>query len=221
MKYRGTLKLALTSCLTLLALSPMSQPHADERIDDQQRRDQVLASIERDKLQRLKGWKRIVFHCNPPVSAPASEMFAQICDQTTANLRSLAAIAKANVLVVQDTKTLGFSSALHGMLQLEVEVTYVGCSSVNCAVSAVVTASFPYDQAVDMKARSYPVDPKNRQGQYDSPATIPRPIDAVMWGPRQINAQGSAGDEMASSIARAIDTLLKDFFTDYVQANRD
>ncbi len=183
----------------------------------------VHAQIEKEKLQRLKGWKRIVFLCSPPEKAKANakEMFDRICERTNTNVKFLAAAAKLQVKIVPNGQALGFASAIRGRLRLEVDLFYVGCEATACAVHVDVSAIFPYDKAVDQAARSYPTDDEARRGPRDSPASIPRPINAVMWGPAHSTASGFTGEEMTSAMVSAIETILKEFFSDYLRANPD
>ena len=219
---RANARIVRVLAVLLLAL-PLPAFPAEEDDADRDVRTDVRAQMQRGKLERLKGWKRMVFLCSPPekAKAKAKEMFERICERTNTNVKFLAATSNAQVRVAPDAGSLGFLSAYQGMLRLEVELFYSGCDASTCAVNAAVTASFPYDKAVDQAARSYPIDDLDRRGAKDSPAAVPRPIQALMWGPRQLTAFGYAGEELAAVIANAMDTILKEFFTDYVQANRE
>jgi hypothetical protein len=206
----------LTALLLILPLIVLS---AERDIDDSTRRE-VRAKMEAAKLKRLKGWKRIVFLCSPSEKTRSRDMFDRICERTNTNVKFLAASAKVQVQVAPDAYELGFLSGLRGMLRLEVELFSSACDTSACAIHATVVARFPYDKAIDQAARSYPIREEDRRGPKDSPASIPRPIEALMWGPRHLTASGYPGEELASGVSNGVDTLLKEFFTDYIQANR-
>jgi hypothetical protein len=207
--------------VALLLTLPLVGLSAQEDSEDASFRNEVRAKIEKDKLDRLKGWKRIVFRCSSPEMQKSTEMFDRICDRTNTNVKFLAASANTQVRIATDAYGLGFLSAHRGMLRLEVDLSSTGCDGSACAIHAAVSASFPYDKAIDQAARSYPINEKDRRGPSDSPASVPRPILALMWGPRQLTASGYPGEELGSVVANGIDSLLKEFFIDYLNANRE
>ena len=209
----------------LIALALATSIFASPAISDDETEwsSSVRALMEKEKLQRLKGWKRIAFLCSPPekVKATAKEFFERICERTNTNVKFLAATANAQLSVASSGFGLGALTYREGRLKLEVDLFQVGCdaSASFCAVHADVTASFSYDKAIDQAARLYPLNDQSQRPK-DSPASVPRPIQAVMWGPAHSTGSGPVGEELSSAIANGIDTILKTFFTDYVQANR-
>ncbi|MBM4132657.1 MAG: hypothetical protein FJ245_02715 [Nitrospira sp.] len=206
--------------VALLLTLPLVSLSAQVESEDESFKNEVRARIAREKLERLKGWKRIVFLCSPTEMTNSKEKFDRICDRINTNAKLLAATANADVVVVNDGENLGFLSSYRGMLRLEVDLSSTGCDGSACAVHATVSASFPYDKAIDQAAGSYPVNEENRRGPSDSPASVPRPILALMWGPRQLIASGYPSEELGSGVVNGVDSLLKEFFTDYLNANR-
>jgi hypothetical protein len=204
----------------LLLTLPLVSLSAQEESAGESFKNEVRAKIAREKLERLKGWKRMVFFCSPPEKSQSKEMIDRICDRTNTNVKFLAASANTNVRVASDAQGLGYLSAFRGMLRLEVDLFSTGCDGSACAIHATVSASFPYDKAIDQAAKSYPINEEDRRGPSDSPASVPRPIVALLWGPRQLTASGYPGEELASAVADGLDSLLKEFFTDYLNANR-
>jgi hypothetical protein len=204
--------------LMFLLMLPLLSLSAQE--DRKFRRD-VRAQMEKDKLDRLKGWKRIVFWCSPPGKPESNKMFERICDRTNTNVQFLAESSRTKIRIAKDAFNLGFLSAADGMLQLQVDLSSVGCNGSACAINATLSATFPYEKAIDQTARSYPIDEENLNGPSESPAAVPRPIDALMWGPRSLIASGYPGEELASSVTNGLDALLKEFFTDHLKANRE
>ncbi|MGE0383439.1 MAG: hypothetical protein AB7Q97_01835 [Gammaproteobacteria bacterium] len=215
--FRRVMKLFVALLLTL----PIVGQCANEDSEDLSLKKEVRATIEREKLDRLKGWNRIVFWCSLPDKPTPKELFDRICDRTNTNVKFLAASANTRIRIATDAFGLGFLSAGGGMLRLEVELSSTDCDGSVCAIHAAVSASFPYDKAVDQAARSYPINEKNRRGPSDSPASVPRPVLALMWGPRHLTASGYPGEDLASAIANGLDSLLKEFFTDHLNANRE
>ncbi|MEX2197434.1 MAG: hypothetical protein WD886_01380 [Burkholderiales bacterium] len=209
------LLVALLLTLPFIALSAQDENEAETF------NNEVRAKIAREKLDRLKDWKRIVFWCSPPEKPKSKEMFDRICDRTNTNVKFLAARANSQVRVVTNAQSLSLLSAYRGMLRLEADLSSSVCDGSVCAIHAAVSASFPYDKAIDQAARSYPIRNKDWGGPSDSPASMPRPILAVMWGPRQLTASGYPGEELASAVANGLDSVLKEFFTDYLNANRE
>lgn len=173
----------LLFCGLLIAL-PFVGLSAQEYSGHESFENAALEKIEKQKRDRLKGWKRIAFWCSPPEKRTSKKMFDRICDRTNTNVKFLAASSNTHVRIATDDFDLGFLSAYHGMLRLEVELFSTNCDGSACAIQALVSASFPYDEAIDQAARSYPLEENKRNGPSDSPASVPRPILAIMWGPR-------------------------------------
>ncbi len=211
-------KLTASLFVTILVAMPLVTLAASDDESDESFENEVRAKIEREKLDRLRGWRRIVFFCSPP--GKPKELFERVCERTNTNVKFLAASGNVQVSVATNAGSLGFLSTYRGMLRLEVDLHSTDCNGSVCALHATVSASFPYDRAIDQAARSYPIDEKDRSGPKDSPAAVPRPVLALMWGPRHLTASGYAGEELAAGVANAIDSLLKEFFTDYLNANR-
>jgi hypothetical protein len=183
--------------------------------------ERVRASMERDKLVRLKGWKRLIFLCWSPERSASKAMFDRMCDRTNTNVKFLAATANTPVRIARNAIQLGELGTLEGMLRLQVEIYPAKCDGSTCFIHADVSASFPYDKAIDLSADSSSIDENDRQSRRDSPASVPRPIQAFMWGPRALHATGAPGEELTGVVASGLDSLLKEFFTDYITANRE
>lgn len=210
------MRLLVAFLLTL----PLVGLSAHEDVNDEIFKNETRGKVEQDKNARLKGWKRIVFWCSPPETPTSKELFDHICSSTNTNVKFLAANTNTPVHIAQNAHDIGFLSAYRGMLQLVVDLSSTGCDGSACAIHAAVSASFPYDKAIDQGARSYPISEKDRRGPSDSPASVPRPIVALMWGPRQLTASGYPGEELTSAVGHGLDSLLKEFFVDYMSANR-
>jgi hypothetical protein len=182
--------------------------------------ERVRASMERDKRARLKGWKKIIFLCSATVSSTPKIMVDRICERTNTNAKFLAASTNTQMQIAKGYYGIALGKE-QDMLPLEVEFYSSGCDGSICSIRVDVSASFSYAKAVDLAAPSYFIDEKDRQVRRDSPASIPRPIEAFMWGPRGLIASGIPGEELAGVVANGIDSLLKEFFADYVNANRE
>ncbi len=144
MRHLGYLALLLALCPTLAVSADRDEFDA-----------KVRAQMDKDKLQRLRGWNRIVFYCSPPESKAGKEMFARICELTNTNVKFLAATSKADLTVVETSLALGFQTVGRGALELVVDAHSAGCGTAEtCGVHTMVTASFSYKEAVDRAART-------------------------------------------------------------------
>ena len=67
--------------VVLLLLFPIVAFSAQDSSDDEAFENEIRAKIEKEKLERLKGWNRLVFRCSVPVNANPKEMFDRICSR--------------------------------------------------------------------------------------------------------------------------------------------
>jgi hypothetical protein len=80
--------------VALLLTLPVVALSAQEDSDEEGFKSEVRTRIEKEKLDRLKGWKRILFGCSRPEKAKSKEIFDRICDRTSTNVKFLAASAR-------------------------------------------------------------------------------------------------------------------------------
>lgn len=204
----------------LLLMFPLSSFCAQKQDQDSIFHDSVRTKIEQDKIERLTGWERIIFLCSAPRQSPQKEMLERICERTNTNLRFLAARTNSKAQIARNALNLGELSHLEQMLRLEIDIYSAGCDGSVCAIFAAMSAIFPYDEAIDQKARTHPNGLRDRARLSYSPTSTPRPLMAHLWGPRYLVASGNPSEELVAGVVNGLEGLLKEFFTDYVNANR-
>lgn len=204
----------------LILMFPLSSFSAQNQARNSSINDSVRTKIERDKMDRLTGWERIVFLCSPPPQSPQKELLERICERTNTNLKFLAATTNAKAQIAKNAINLGELSYLELMLRLEIDIYSAGCDGNFCAIFAAMSATFPYDKAIDQTARTYPNEHRDRVRPSHSPTSMPRPLLAHLWGPRYLVASGNPTEDLVLGVVNGLEALLKEFFTDYVNANR-
>jgi hypothetical protein len=182
--------------------------------------DRVRLEIAAKEAERLRGWEKIVFICDPleEETRPAvKRQRKKICDQTTDNVRALADLSAVDVKVVDSWYAAGFSRALSGALTLNLRMIFSDCDTSFCAMATELVAEFDYEDFVDgSEKRSF-----ESHTTLKHPVRIPRSATVEIWRSGLMMTSGSDSNEFTTFAVSGIDSLLKRFLSAYSRANRE
>jgi hypothetical protein len=194
---------ALGLALLLGGISAFAQqrPTADEqRIFEEHKA--------RENKQNFTGWEGILFYC--PDRDQSNKALKEICDKTYSNAAFLAAAAKLNLVKAHDGYELGFMAIADDLLVFEVEL-YSTKPGTPAAVHANLRAYISYSKAIDTSSLA-----QEKKGA----RTIPRSGDLLFWERGVIGASSGTAQELVLPISQGIEQHLKQFFADFVNAQR-
>jgi hypothetical protein len=209
----------ISAVMLLASALTLSSATAYGKSIDESDDAKIAQRIESDQLARLKGWKKIVFVCDPLEGEKRSSVQKQakkICEKTVANVKAMVDIAGLDVRVVDDWYGLGLSSGLTGGLQLQVELIFSDCDASFCAVATQLSAEFDYRELVDKRAST--AFESDSSGVH--PIRTPRSASVQLWSSGVMMVTGSDTDDFTTTAVSGLDSLLKKFFSAYAKANR-
>ncbi|MCO6057964.1 hypothetical protein NG726_14955 [Pseudomonas sp. MOB-449] len=157
--------------------------------------------------KNLTGWNGILFYC--PIEKQSSHALNEICENGYTNAEFLSASAKINLTRARDGYEVGLMSRISDLLILEIELgaTKSGAPS---AFHARLRAYVGYSEAVE---KSQFEEKKKARG-------IPRSGDIIFWERTAIGASSGTDKDLVTPMSKAIEQLLKQFFADYLNAQR-
>lgn len=187
---------------------------------DSSLKDRVRLKIAEKEAERLRGWNKIVFVCDPLEEETRPTVKVQrkkICDQTAVNVRALAELSAIDVKVVDSWYAVGFSTALTGALNLKLRMIFSDCDTAFCAMAAELQAEFDYEDFVDGSKKQNFED----YSTLTHPIRVPRSATVEIWRSGLMMTSGSDDNEFTTFAVSGIDGLLKSFLGAYSRANRD
>jgi len=181
--------------------------------------DRVRLEIAAKESERLRGWKKLVFICDPLEEETRSTQKQQrkkICDQTADNVRALAELSTVDIKVVDSWYEVGYSTGVTGALELKVKMIFSDCDATFCAMASELQAEFDYEDFVDgSKKRSF-----ENTTTMKHPIRTPRSATVEIWRSGLMMTSGSDNNEFTTFAVSGIDTLLKRFLSAYSRANK-
>ncbi len=181
--------------------------------------DRVRLEIAAKEAMRIRGWRNIVFICDPLEEEKRPTVKRQrknICDQTAENVRTLAELSAIDVKVVDSWYDVGFYTAVTGALELKLKMIFSDCDSAFCAMAAELVAEFDYEDLVDgSKERGFEDRATNVH-----PIRTPRSATVEIWRSGLMMVSGSDNNEFTTFAVSGVDGLLKSFLGAYSRANR-
>jgi hypothetical protein len=160
--------------------------------------------------KNFTGWEAILFYCWPGGKEENASLKA-ICERSLVNARFLAASAKIKLEKATGMQQVGFETAVGERLILMIGLTATTGSKTTKGIAVNVRAYSSYSGPIRTIVYSEEHEPQER--------TQIRSGDLIFWERGGI-AVGSNGQELESPVSEAIDLLLKDFFSDYLNAQR-
>lgn len=195
------LPMALVCLLVLTSAGAGTEPTAEQR----QRLEEMQKITNK---QNFTGWKGILVYCAG--ADPSIEGLREICEKTYTNANFLSAAAKLDVVKAISAAELGYRSVLDDFLVLEITLnaTQHGAPT---AIHANVRAYVHYSKAIDTSFNA-----QERKG----PRATTRSGDLVFWERVVTGATSGTGQDLVVPVADSIEQLLKQFFADYLNAQR-
>jgi len=182
--------------------------------------DRVRLEIAAKEAERLRGWGKIVFICDPleEERRPAvKRQRKKICDQTADNVRALAELSAIDIKVVDSWYAVGYSKALTGALELKLKMIFSECDKSFCAMATELVAEFDYEDFVDgSEKRSFESHTTSKH-----PVRIPRSATVEIWRSGLMMTSGGDNNEFSTFAVSGVDNLLKRFLSAYSRANRE
>jgi hypothetical protein len=182
--------------------------------------DRVRLEIATKEAARLRGWRNIVFICDPLEEEKRPTVKRQrksICDQTAENVRALAELSAIDVKVVDSWYAVGYYTAATGALELKLKMIFSDCDTAFCVMAAELVAEFDYEDVVDgSEERGF----ENRTTN-PHPIRTPRSATVKIWRSGLMMTSGSDNNEFTTFAVSGVDGLLKSFFGAYSRANRE
>lgn len=165
--------------------------------------------VEDKNRKNFAGWEAVLFYCWPG-SKEEDESLKEICERSFVNSRFLAAAAKIKLEKATGMQQIGFESALGARLILMIDLTATTGTRLPKAIAVNLRAYSSYSGPITT------IDDSNEEPQE---RTQVRSGDLIFWERGGI-AVGWNGQELESPLSEAIDLLLKEFFSDYLNAQR-
>ena len=153
--------------------------------------------------EQFDGWGGIVFQC---LYDSKSDFGRGVCENATTDARFLAAAGKVPFHAVESQEyfaaALASRRTIPNALILEASVRTSAVSGL-VGVHLRLQAGNFYSKAVD-------------KGEAEGPKAIPRGGTLVLWD-RDATASGYVGSELENAIKNAFDSMLKDFFSLFLE----
>ena len=163
--------------------------------------------LEQDIKKNLAGWNGILFHCR--FNETSNRAAKKICEKTQATAASLAGESK----IPFTNAPSGPGSTLPGkaddalLLEVEVMGTQTGSSAAICAHT---TGYALYSDAVEASLTK-----QERRGK-----AMPRSGELLVWRQSVIGTVSGNPNALVKGISEGVEQHLKDFFADYLRAQR-
>jgi hypothetical protein len=181
--------------------------------------DRVRLDIAAKESERLRGWRKLVFICDPLEEETRSTVKRQrreICDQTADNVRALAELSAIDIKVVDSWFSVGYFTGVTGALELKLKMIFSDCDIAFCAMAAELQAEFYYEDFVDgSKKRSF-----EDTTTMTHPIRTPRSATVEIWRSGMMMTSGSDNNEFTTFAVSGVDGLLKRFLSAYSKSNR-
>jgi len=160
--------------------------------------------------ENFVGWEGILFYCY--AGKEPDKVLTEVCEKSYINANFLAASAKISLKKAQSLKQVGFESAVGVRLILLLDLRATKSPAVIAVkLRAYTSFSGPVKKFDDSKEEPQ-LEPQFR--------TNKRSGDLIFWEREAIGASSGMGPELATPTSEAIDGMLKQFFTDYLNAQR-
>lgn len=193
--------------LVLLAFAIAIPPVLAEQQSFPEIRREVDTFQKEQNRKNLTGWNGILFYC--PIEKQSSHALNEICEKSYTNAEFLSASAKINLTKAQDGYEVGYMSRASDLLILEIELDATK-SGTPSAVHARLRAYAGYSEAV--QESQFKEQKKSR--------ATPRSGDIIFWERTAIGASSGTDKDLVTPMSEAIEQLLKQFFADYLNAQR-
>ena len=171
--------------------------------------DFAISGVEEKYKKRLKGWEGIAFHCG---SERKHEK--QMCATIETDAEFLATASGINFSNEKDWGKLFSLQDSKNYLLLTINITLVASSSTNtrcnsCAYFVNLKAYAFYINGIDVSRNNLP----------DSPMTIPRSGDFVLWESEPGRVFTGPWGSARNGVIKNVEDELKKFFTLFMKAN--
>jgi hypothetical protein len=182
---------------------------AERRLSTEQEREFEEYKSRKNK-KNFSNWDGILFFCS--VSDHSPRAHKEICRKTTTNAAFLASTGKINFIKARDGFDFGYRGAVDGhLLLLEVELVSTK-SGAPSAISVVVKAYAHHDGKTSAHGIEGPVTGGVRRA--------PRTGNLIFWERSLIGASAGSVDNLVDVVSQNVEQVLKEFFTDYMNAQR-
>lgn len=158
--------------------------------------------------QNFSGWKGVLIYCTDADKLLKS--LKEICEKTYTNADFLATISKLDLVKAKSAYELAFRSVVDDFLVLEITLSATK-QGMPTAIHASVRAYAHYSKAVDNSLNA-----QEKKG----PRADPKSGDLVFWERVVIGASSGTDQELVIPISEGIEQLMKQFFIDYLNADR-
>ena len=162
------------------------------------------AYIQNKNAMNFADWEGILFYCFFNDKKP-TEMLRTVCERTSTNAKFVAASSKIDFWIAKDLVQLGVAAVYKENLILLVELT-----GTRAAISATVKAYTQFTGPMEANRES-------KEGTIER-LTNMRQGDLILWE-RNLVASG-IGEELVVAVTQSIEVLLKEFFADYLIAQK-
>ena len=159
----------------------------------------IIAQLKADSQRNFSGWRSLLVYCEAPDSQSEA-----LCDSAITQVKYLAAISGVGV---ETRSSVGeFSYSMWSEREyLPLELVIVGTKGDGpSALSARLRAFAPFDHAVEK----------------DKATSTARAGKLILWENYAIGASSTGPEQLFTKMTTAIETLLKQFFADYVGVRR-
>jgi hypothetical protein len=162
---------------------------------------------EDNNRENFSGWEGILFYCFHN-GKQSDRVLTEICERSYTNANFLATSSKINLTKAQSLRQIGFESYVGNRLILMIDLHANG-SQPPVAVAAKLQAYTSYSGPV----KKYPL-------LSEQPQENPRSGTLILWEREAIGATSGLGQDLLSPVSEAIEQMLKQFFADYLNAQR-
>jgi len=158
--------------------------------------------------QNFAGWKGVLIYCTNADKSLKS--LREICEKTYTNADFLATTSKLDLVKAKSAYELAFRSVVDDFLILEITLNATE-QDTPTAIHASVRAYAHYSKVVDSSLNA-----QERKG----PRADQKSGDLVFWERVVTGASSGTAQDLVIPISEGIEQLMKQFFIDYLNAQR-
>ena len=190
------------------SLEERFQKYQDDQTRKQQRDHQRAETYtENTNRENFAGWGGILFYCHH-AGKESDQTLNRICERSYINANFLAASAKINIEKAKSLSDVRQESVGGDRLILMIDLSATKpAAAVSVSLKAYTFFSGPVEKLDDSK-------------EHVQTRTSNRSGDLIFWERGAIGASSGAGQDLVSPLSEAIEGMLKQFFADYLNAQR-
>jgi len=194
--------------LALVYVLPVAAASPEQELSPELRKEAEKYRAQKNE-KNFTGWNGVLFYCHSPTSR--NKHLKDICEHTYTNVQFLAATAKVKLSKANTPFEVGYGATVGDLLVLQVELFSTG-STGPTAVHANLRAYSSYSNAVEKS--------ETAASKGSVPQSKPRIGDLVLWERTVTAASSSTAQELVVPVSQGIEHQLKQFFADYLNAQR-